>query len=439
MEQSVRSFDGRHRETCQKVLVLVKPFIDNGVRTIIKPWQHVSDDFIPTILAHKPRDIEVMVREFEYGKKTFAIFKGNAGIGKTALAYALARAVQAEIMYLEAVSLRPANPGFEKEILSHDIEGIIELAKNNPKSRYVVIIHNLDQIYGYGREYQSRCVTFHFNNLIEKSPSNIMYIGTTIFYKLMDPLLNKHVTHCFDIPYPSRNYRRAVLNILLPKEVGANYECDASLLDQSFLDRFADSTEGISIGEIIGLFSRAKGFALMRQNPHETLEDIYKQTLAEQRVRAQEGAISDVLEIAPASRVHKSEAKAVLMAQDLIKSLAEHKAELQLHKPSVSRWARYFSWAEKVLPFLSFFTQQVTCALSCHQWQARFARIRKFQQDQTAAHKRQTCVGMVLSAISCISSFGSIRAQAQTLEAMFPVAKSEDIARERRLTVAAIP
>jgi hypothetical protein len=439
MEQSVRNVDGRHRETYQKVLVLVKPFIDNGVRTIIKPWQHVADDFIPTILAHKPRDIEVMVREFEYGKKTFAIFKGNAGIGKTALAYALARAVQAEIMYLEAVSLRPANPGFEKEILSNDIGGIIKLAQDNPKSRYVVIIHNLDQIYGYGSDYQSRSVTFHFNNLIERSPSNIMYIGTTILYKLMDPLLNKHATHCFDIPYPSRNYRRAVLNKLLPKEVGANYQCDASLLDQSFLDRFADSTEGISIGEIIGLFSRAKGYALVRQNPHETLADLYEKRLASERARTQIEAISDDREAGPADLALEPKERTILMAQDLLKGLAEYKSELLIKKAKTSRWARYFSWIEKVLPFLSLFTQQVACALSYHQWQAQFARIRKFQQDQAAAQKRQTYVGMVLRVISGISSFGSMRAQVQTLEAMFPVAKSVDITRERRLTVAAIP
>ena len=221
------------------------------VHSAIIRLPELSPQIAKVILKNVPKEVEDLVRRFNDGNNDandgifFPVFKGAPGTGKTSLAYALAGSIDAAIIHIQASNLITPYQGSGESTLNNDFEQIFHEAARVRK--LIVLIDEIDQVYGYHDERKEEAVMLQFKTLIGKSPKNIMYIGTTNKYESIDPSLLTHITHSIEISYPSRDYYKAIISALLPGANDKVYRCDDALRGEEFLNRFADQLKGISI------------------------------------------------------------------------------------------------------------------------------------------------------------------------------------------------
>ena len=337
-----------------------------SIHSAIIKLPDLPENIVPIILRYAPVPVTYLVDNFEQGTKIVALFKGAPGTGKTSLAYALAKAIGIPITHIQASGVITPLQGSGEKTLDHDLLPII-----NAKQRHIVLIDEMDQIFGYGDEKKARSVMLHLNGLIGMSHPNIMYIGTTNKYELIDPALRTHLTNCIEIPYPSPEYRKAIIRALLPEGNDPQYVCQQGLRDDGVLNPFVARLDKISIRELISIVSRAKECALSRHPNPMTLEQRYLQRVAqEQAAVGTNGSNTGTGE--PNRPI---EQRVELRQPDLYAGLNAYQTEIGTQQQAQNApgiWAKLLSIADRALPYVSFITQYVHAAYSEHRQSEQF-------------------------------------------------------------------
>jgi len=324
----------------------------------------LPDKIIRVILQHTPPKVDDFIQEYRKGNKVVALLKGTPGTGKTSLAYALARLLEIPITHIQATEIITPLQGSGEKTLKHDLLPIIE---QNPPQGHLVLIDEIDQVFGYGNECKARSVMLELCTLINMSRPNIMYIGTTNKYELLDSVLKTYLAQTIEIPNPSPEYRKAIIRVLLPAQDDPTFQCNDTLRGNTFLNTFVALLDGISIREITSIITRAKGHALAGQ-AHPTLVDLFDQVLAKEQGQARPTDNGDIIQ-----------AKVQLTEQDLTTALSDYKSEIIPPKDphAKSWWEKFFSFTDRVLPYLSFATQQAQVIYSAHQQNVQFEASKK--------------------------------------------------------------
>jgi hypothetical protein len=373
----------------------------------------LPDKIIRVILQHTPPKVDDFIQEYRKGNKVVALLKGTPGTGKTSLAYALARLLEIPITHIQATEIITPLQGSGEKTLKHDLLPIIE---QNPPQGHLVLIDEIDQVFGYGNECKARSVMLELCTLINMSRPNIMYIGTTNKYELLDSVLKTYLAQTIEIPNPSPEYRKAIIRVLLPAQDDPTFQCNDTLRGNTFLNTFVALLDGISIREITSIITRAKGHALAGQ-AHPTLVDLFDQVLAKEQGQARPTDNGDIIQ-----------AKVRLTEQDLNASLKAFQAERNVQTESGFNnfCKKGYEIAEtRLLPYGRFIAQT---ANACYMARKNKQKFQETQKQWTKSNAL-TCVQMGKSSIQfvaeTVNQIQQSQQQFQQQQAHFEIQKRE--------------